>query len=329
MVSHASCCRFVVSRQRPNRSRGISERLTFRPTPHRGGRFLRRRAHHCRTTSAPMYDVAVSLRTSRTAPRPHPFLYSKGNSSAATTQVDCVVSRSPFCCSWLFSTSKLSPPRTPRVYSTYLDSSGVNVDLEFIELLEPSSLHRNPNPTLLFLAKNPADSESSLLVKLVTPECYGETVHCMLAERGLAPLLHGTACVAGAPSAIVMEYLDANSGWTTLETYIKEHQEIMINTEHPKLVELLETMKTKGVVHGDLRPNNIMCRELPDRGKERGELEIKVIDFDWAGQLGMARYPVSMNQQIPWCGNPLGFIGEDDDKELLSKTLAKLYTCGD
>jgi len=88
---------------------------------------------------------------SRTAPCPHPFLYSKGNSSAGETQVDCIISRSPFCCSWLFSTSKFYPPGTPRVYSTYLSSSGKLVDLEFIKLLGPSPLHLNPNPTLLFL----------------------------------------------------------------------------------------------------------------------------------------------------------------------------------
>ena len=150
----------------------------------------------------------------------------------------------------------------------------------------------------------------------------------MLADHGLAPLLHGTICVAGAPSAIVMEYLDENSGWMTLQNYIKEHQEITISTEHPGLVRLLETMKKEGVVHGDLRPLNIMCREEPGRGKERGELEIKVIDFDRAGSLGVARYPSGMNPKIPWPGKPRDLIGRDDDKKLLSETLAKLYSRG-
>ena len=104
---------------------------------------------------------------------------------------------------------------------------------------------------------------------------------------------------------------------------------ITINTEHPGLVELLQTMKTEGVVHGDLRPNNIMCREVSGRGKERGELEIKVIDLDWAGKLGVARYPTGRNPEIPWPGNQRDLIGKGDNKELLSKTLAKLYSCGD
>ncbi len=223
----------------------------------------------------------------------------------------------------------MSPPGTPRVYSTYLNSSGENIDLEFIKLLGPSSLRFHRNPALLFLAKNPTNPASRLLVKLVAPGSYSEAVHRTLAEEGLAPLLLGAAHLAGAPSAIVMEYLDARSGWTTLQNYIKEHQEIMINTEHPRLVELLETMKRKRVVHGDLRPNNMMCRERPDRGKEGGELEIKVVDFDWAGKLGVARYPTIMNPNIAWPGNPRNVIGEDDDKTLLSQTLARLYSGSD
>ena len=158
----------------------------------------------------------------------------------------------------------------------------------------------------------------------MAPECYGETVHRTLAERGLAPLLHGTVCVAGAPLAIVMEYLDANCGWMTLQNYIKKHRDITIDTEHPGLVRLLETMKTARVVHGDLRPLNIMCLE-----KESGELEIKVIDFDRAGSLGVARYPACMNPDIPWPGKPRDLIGGDDDEKLLSRTLAKLYSCSD
>ena len=152
-----------------------------------------------------------------------------------------------------------------------------------------------------------------------------EAVHRMLAEGGLSPLLLGTAHVAGAPSAIVMEYLDETSGWTTLHDYVKNHQDIPINTRHPRLAKLLETMKSKGVVHGDLRPNNIMCRVQPGVGKE-GELEIRVIDFDWAGKVGVARYPSVMNPHIPWPGKPRELIGENDDETLLSLTLAKLYT---
>ena len=149
------------------------------------------------------------------------------------------------------------------------------------------------------------------------PECYGEDVHRALADEGLAPSLLGTARVAGAPSAIIMEYLDASSGWRPLQHYIRTHRETKINTEHSALTKLLKIMKENKVVHGDLRPNNIMCR-----GTEGQELEIKVIDFDWAGKLGSARYPAVMNPKIKWPGAPRDVIGEDDDENLLRQTLA-------
>jgi hypothetical protein len=156
----------------------------------------------------------------------------------------------------------------------------------------------------------------------VDPKCYSEEVHRTLADEGLAPLLLGTAHVAGAPSAIAMEYLDPASGWVTLQNYVREHRETKINTERPTLVKLLKTMKEKKVVHGGLRPNNIMCRAPPDRRTEGQELEIKVVDFDWAGKLGSAKRPAIMNPDVEWPGAPRDVIGGHGDETLLMKTLA-------
>ena len=193
-------------------------------------------------------------------------------------------------------------------------------DLEFLELLGPSSLNRCPH--LLFLARDPATPATTLLVKLVDPKWYSEEVHRALADADLAPSLHGTACVPGAPLAVIMEYLDPSSGWTTLQDYAKTHPEIKVEKGHPALVKLLETMREKKVVHGDLRPNNIMCRPRPESATEGHELEIKVVDFDWAGKLGSARYPAIMNPDIKWPGAPGDLIGEDDDGTLLERTVA-------
>ena len=120
--------------------------------------------------------------------------------------------------------------------------------------------------------------------------------------------------MAGAPSAIVMEYLDASSGWTTLHSYLGEHQDVKVDTTHPQLAKLLKMMKEKKIVHGDLRPNNIMCRV-------RQELEIKVIDFDWSGDLGVAKYPEVMRPNIPWPGRSRELIGESHDEALLTAIL--------
>ncbi len=122
-----------------------------------------------------------------------------------------------------------------------------------------------------------------------------------------------------------MEYLDPPSGWSTLQNYIRAHPEIQISIEHPALVRLLKTMKEKKVVHGDLRPNNIMCRTRPHTGTEGKELEIKVVNFDWAGKLGSAKYPAIRNPAIEWPGARRGIIGENDDETLLTRTLAMVY----
>lgn len=45
-----------------------------------------------------------------------------------------------------------------------------------------------------------------------------------------------------------------------------------------------------GFVHGDLRSPNIM---ITTAGPQ-------LIDFDWAGKLGNAYYPVDINREIKW-----------------------------
>jgi len=59
-------------------------------------------------------------------------------------------------------------PGTPRMSSEHIDDSGNPVCLEFIKLLEATSL--NLCQSLLLIARNPAIPDSQLLVKLVDPE---------------------------------------------------------------------------------------------------------------------------------------------------------------
>ncbi|PVF98829.1 hypothetical protein CPB86DRAFT_329594 [Serendipita vermifera] len=114
-----------------------------------------------------------------------------------------------------------------------------------------------------------------------------------------------------------MEYLDPSHGWVTLFEYAKTHRSIVQEPFHPRLVGLLEVMKKKKIVHGDLRPANIMVRKS-DIGDD---LEVKVVDFDWAGICGEAKYPLSRNPEIKWPGQDGGLIGADDDETLLRRTL--------
>ena len=61
-------------------------------------------------------------------------------------------------------------------------------------------------------------------------------------------------------------------------------------------------------------------------------MSIKFVDFDWAGRIGVARYPANMNSTINWhqdvsCGRPIiadhdrylvnTFFEDDDDYSFL------------
>ncbi|KAG8835764.1 hypothetical protein FRC17_001158 [Serendipita sp. 399] len=202
---------------------------------------------------------------------------------------------------------------TPRVYLSFSDFEGKTHALTFLKRLDNGIL---PPTNLFFLAKSPINSDNPLLVKLVESECYGIDAHRALAQSSVAPFLFGFAKVKGSFMAIVMEYLDPSDGWMTLFEYKEQNGSIAGQPLHPQLAGLLSTMKQKHIVHGDLRPANIMVRNF-----NGGELEVKIIDFDWAGTRGEARYPVIRNPEIRWPGRSGELIGEDDDSILLKQTL--------
>ena len=68
----------------------------------------------------------------------------------------------------------------PRIDLTYLNSSGENVDLEFIGLLGPSPLHLHPNLTLLFLAKKTSQPRKQPSCQACGPRVlWQSTVHLL------------------------------------------------------------------------------------------------------------------------------------------------------
>jgi len=77
-------------------------------------------------------------------------------------------------------------------------------------------------------------------------------------------------------------------------------------------------LEGKGYVHGDLRAANIMIK--------RDSLELKVIDFDWAGEAGHTYYPVERNDEIrdwPKGSKQGGVISMGHDRALVDYWLAR------
>ncbi len=53
------------------------------------------------------------------------------------------------------------------------------------------------------------------------------------------------------------------------------------------------------LVFGDLRRPNIMVKKSQDR-HGNDEWHGQLVDFDWSGAIGKARYPVILNETIRW-----------------------------
>jgi serine/threonine protein kinase len=206
-------------------------------------------------------------------------------------------------------------PNVPRIYSTFKSFDGQVISLTFKSRLKVWS--KNPESKLLFLATSSQLSQQ-LLVKFIAGE-HGTDAHRAIAKAGYAPTLFGVSKVEGALTAYIMEYLSPTDGWQTLHDYAKQHQDVKSRIKN-QVDQLLEIMDNARIVHGDLRPNNIMIRH------SRGEAEpqLKVVDFDWSGESGKVKYPLRRNEEIPWPAGPGEPIIDGHDKTLLMACLSQI-----
>jgi hypothetical protein len=70
------------------------------------------------------------------------------------------------------------------------------------------------------------------------------------------------------------------------------HPKQSISKVRAKVKASLKELHAAGFVHGDIRPNNIMVQ--PDNS-------VRIIDFEWAGKIGEATYPLFMNHvDVDW-----------------------------
>jgi len=121
-----------------------------------------------------------------------------------------------------------------------------------------------------------------------------QQVHEHLAAKGLASKLYGYAKVDSAPTAYIIEYLDP-SKWETLYMFMTKSSTVLSHTELRKALErIVDALRSKNYVHGDLRPNNIMIW----KNLSKQPLDLMVIDYDWAGKASEVYYPAEWNPEI-------------------------------
>lgn len=119
-----------------------------------------------------------------------------------------------------------------------------------------------------------------IYVKYTDSYCCEAHEQCYALDQS-APCLYAHSVLANGWHMVVMEKL-AGVDFRPQE----EPQSVK-----EKLQRVVQHLHTKGLVHGDLRANNI--RVVGDR--------VCLVDFDWAGRAGEQRYPGFMNHaDVEW-----------------------------
>jgi serine/threonine protein kinase len=163
-----------------------------------------------------------------------------------------------------------------------------------------------------FCARTKAGQD--IVVKFV--DRYGERAHRLLADADLAPelLYYGTPHVKDdqpsyqSISMVVMKFVAGD----TLAEAMQTMNEEMIEMVRSEVQRALELLHSNGLVFGDLRPPNVM---IDKNGK------VKLIDFNWPGEEGQAKYPSLMSQGIAWPEGvkALAVMKREHDLDMLDK----------
>ena len=162
-----------------------------------------------------------------------------------------------------------------------------------------------------------------IVVKFV--ERYGRNAHQILADAGLAPglLYCGSPHLKdGEPSyrsisMVVMEYIDG----VTLAVAKKDLDEEKMKRVQSEVRRALNLLHEHGFVFGDLRLPNIIVTK---------DGQVKLIDFNWAGQGGQAKYPPLLSQGIAWPEGvtPLAVMKPEHDWDMWGKIFEGLLSKG-
>lgn len=141
------------------------------------------------------------------------------------------------------------------------------------------------NTRLLFYAEaiGPAGNQNDLFIKFVRR--HSKAAHELCASLRYAPTLHGFEELPGGWFMVVMQRLPDSYGL---------YHGLGLNEEAKATVaQLLSACVGKlheaNMVHGDMRSVNLLVRM-------DGKIGIKVVDFDWAGGVGVVRYPINVNR---------------------------------
>ncbi|KAF8425038.1 hypothetical protein L210DRAFT_3458285 [Boletus edulis BED1] len=222
---------------------------------------------------------------------------------AATVLLECIDEEAKRICDGPGVPASIERPMLPQLnrLRRYRDSlspapTGDSSSSQYIEFQMKEFIAKDVKRHV-YLASS---SSGDLVVKLT--RSYSPELHAFCARLGYAPTLYAYERLAGGIIAVAMEYVNGEMLAPTSDPAL---QVKWITT----LQGIVGNMHENEFVHGDLRPPNIMV--VKD--------EVMLLDFDWGGKVGEARYPpVRLHPQLEE-GRSMSSVDitkEDDDRVL-------------
>ena len=205
------------------------------------------------------------------------------------------------------------PLKFPYIISFKMLDDGYEIPFEYEEKLSEGKF--------VYVVKTGAsnynDVPKLLVVKFVTN--YGLDVHKVCANRNIAPKVYGYENINCDWKMVTMEYFSDYKLLT--DPPLEKDQKMKLQK---KIKDAVQEMHSEGLVHGDLRECNILYKEEEEKNRD-GDIQVKIIDFDWGGKEEAVRYPPRLNPNISW---PLGVqinkpIKQIHDNDLLQSTIEK------
>ena len=149
-------------------------------------------------------------------------------------------------------------------------------------------------------------------------QSYGMNVHKAWADAipAMAPTVFSCLCLPGGWWEVQMELLSGEDGWLRLDE-APHHRPAAVHALR-RAHRLLVAQNQYGV-HGDARDVNVFVRLTAG-----GNVDVRFVDFDWAGLSGVVRHPPFMNHAaVNWPAGALDgqLILPQHDVELLSNTV--------
>jgi len=159
--------------------------------------------------------------------------------------------------------------------------------------------------TPIFKAKY---NNSDVIIKF-TRQSYGAIAHQQAADLGIAPRLVANVIHIHGWSVVIMEYIEGD--------LLSALEGDLYNQAVHQAKAAIRKMHAKSIVHGDLRPNNIIYKDGT----------VYLIDFERAGSLGIATYPLTLNPFIDWPDgvHPGTKIQEQHDLDMIEMTQATTH----